>query len=78
MHLVLALDQGFEALASVALTSFLLHHSFESVVVVAPEGHSMERLSAFTTAFHLSLRLHPSLSGQLCRASDEVGLFLLH
>ena len=34
MHLVLALDQGFEALASVALTSFLLHHSFESLVVV--------------------------------------------
>ena len=59
MHLVLALDQGFEALASVALTSFLLHHSFESVVVVAPEGHSMERLSALTTAFHLPLRLQP-------------------
>ena len=59
MHLVLALDQGFEALASVALTSFLLHHSFESVVVVAPEGHPMERLIALASAFHLPLRLHP-------------------
>ena len=59
MHLVLALDQGFETLASVALTSFLLHHSFESVVVVAPEGHPMERLSALAAAFHVPLRLQP-------------------
>ena len=59
MHLVLALDQGFEALASVALTSFLLHHSFETVVLVAPEGHPMERLSALAAAFHVPLRLQP-------------------
>ena len=59
MHLLLALDQGFEALASVALTSFLLHHSFESVVVVAPQGHGMDKLAALAATFDVRLRLQP-------------------
>ena len=37
MHLLLALDQGFEQLAAVALTSYLLHQRFESVVLVTPD-----------------------------------------
>ena len=59
MHLLLALDQNFEALASVALTSFLLHHSFESVVVVAPPGHPMESLAELAAAFDVPLHLQP-------------------
>jgi len=59
MHLLLALDQNFEALASVALTSFLLHHSFESVVVVAPQGHPMESLAELAAVFDVPLHLQP-------------------
>ena len=44
MHLLLALDQGFEALGSVALTSYLLHHRFESVVLVTPEEQRLLQL----------------------------------
>ena len=46
MHLLLALDRGFEALGSVALTSYLLHHRFESVVLVTPPEQRLLQLEA--------------------------------
>ena len=42
MHLLLALDHGFESLAAVSLTSYLLHQRFESVVLVTPAGQRMQ------------------------------------
>ena len=51
MHLVLALDSGFESLSVVALTSFLLHHNFESVVVVCPVGDPLHRLEQVANDF---------------------------
>ena len=51
MHLLLALDQGFEPLAAVALTSYLLHQRFESVVLVTPEEQRLTRLEAIAEGF---------------------------
>ncbi len=51
MHLLLAMDQGFEQLAAVALTSYLLHQRFESVVLVTPEEQRLHRLEAITGGF---------------------------
>ena len=59
MHLVLALDSGFESLSAVALTSFLLHHNFESVVVVAPAADPMHRLREIATEFGVPFELQP-------------------
>ena len=56
MHLVLALDSGFEGLSVVALTSFLLHHDFESVVVVSPVGDPLHRLEQVAKEFGVPLR----------------------
>ena len=56
MHLVLALDSGFENLSVVALTSFLLHHPFESVVVVSPVSDPMDRLQEVARAFGVPFR----------------------
>ena len=51
MHLLLALDQGFEQLAAVSLTSYLLHQRFESVVLVTPEEQRLARLEAIAEGF---------------------------
>ena len=51
MHLLLALDRGFESLGSVALTSYLLHHRFESVVLVTPPGQRLLQLEAVAAGF---------------------------
>ena len=59
MHLVLALDQGFEQLAAVALLSFLLHQRFESLVLVTPAGERMQMLEALAEVFQLPLRHQP-------------------
>ena len=56
MHLVLALNQQFECIASIALTSFLLHHNFESVVVVSPVGDPMDSLQEIARAFDMPFR----------------------
>ena len=55
MHLLLALDQGFEPLASVALTSYLLHHRFESVVLVTPEEQRLLQLESVAASFGVPL-----------------------
>ena len=59
MHLLLALDRGFEALGSVALTSYLLHHRFDSVVLVTPAGQRLLQLEAVAAAFGVRLVWHP-------------------
>ncbi len=59
MHLLLALDQGFEALGSVALTSFLLHQRFESVVLVSPPDQQLLRLEAVAASFGVPLNWQP-------------------
>ena len=59
MHLLLALDQGFEALGSVALTSFLLHQRFESVVLVSPPDQQLPRLCAVAESFGVPLNWQP-------------------
>ena len=51
MHLLLALDQGFGPLAAVALTSYLLHHRFSSVVLVTPADQRMSQLEGIAAAF---------------------------
>jgi len=51
MHLLLALDQGFEQLAAVALTSYLLHQRFESVVLVTPDDQRLHRLEGIAEGF---------------------------
>ena len=55
MHLLLALDRGFEALGSVALTSYLLHHRFESVVLVTPPDQRLVQLEALAARFGVPL-----------------------
>ena len=55
MHLLLALDRGFEALGSVALTSYLLHHRFESVVLVTPPDQRLLQLEAIAALFAVPL-----------------------
>jgi len=57
MHLLLALDRGFEALGSVALTSYLLHHRFESVVLVTPSDQRLLQLEAVAEGFGVPLVL---------------------
>ena len=59
MHLLLALDQGFEPLATVALTSYLLHHSFSSVVLVTPADQRMHQLEGIADAFECPCRHQP-------------------
>ena len=56
MHLVLALDSGFEGLSVVSLASFLLHHDFESVVVVSPVGDPLHRLEQVAKEFGVPFR----------------------
>ena len=59
MHLLLALDHGFESLAAVALTSYLLHQRFESVVLVTPAGQRMQVLESVAAAFDVPLVHQP-------------------
>jgi lipopolysaccharide biosynthesis glycosyltransferase len=59
MHLLLALDQGFEPLAAVALTSYLLHQRFTSVVLVTPAGQRMHQLEGIAAAFDCPCRHQP-------------------
>ena len=59
MHLLLALDRGFEALGSVALTSYLLHHRFESVVLVTPPDQRLLQLEAVAAGFGIPLVWQP-------------------
>ena len=59
MHLLLALDRGFEALGSVALTSYLLHHRFESVVLVTPPAQRLLQLEAVAAGFGIPLAWQP-------------------
>ena len=59
MHLLLALDRGFEALGSVALTSYLLHHRFESVVLVTPQDQRLVQLEAVAAEFRVPLVWQP-------------------
>lgn len=59
MHLLLALDQGFESLAAVALSSYLLHQRFESVVLVTPTGEPLQQLEAIAAAFAVPVRHQP-------------------
>ena len=59
MHLLLALDRGFEALGSVALTSYLLHHRFESVVLVTPPDQRLLQLEAVSAGFGVPLVWQP-------------------
>lgn len=51
MHLVLALDKSFEHLAAVAVTSFLLHHKFESILIVSPEKEKFKVIDAIAQSF---------------------------
>lgn len=60
LRLLLALDAGFEPLAAVALTSFLLHNRFERVVVVTPAGTQLQTLPGIaeqlqTSCQHLNI-----------------------
>jgi len=59
MNLLLALDRGFEALGSVALTSYLLHHRFESVVLVTPPDQRLLQLEAVAAGFGVPLVWQP-------------------
>ena len=59
MHLLLALDKGFESLASVAISSYLSHHRFESVVLVTPTNQRLDQLEAVTAAFDVPLDRQP-------------------
>ena len=59
MHLLLALDEGFESLAEVAITSYLLHHRFESVVLVTPADQRLDRLEAVASAFDVPVEWRP-------------------
>ena len=59
MHLLLALDRGFESLGSVALTSYLLHHRFESVVLVTPPDQRLLQLEAVAAGFGIPLVWQP-------------------
>ena len=59
MHLLLALDRGFESLGSVALTSYLLHHRFESVVLVTPPEQRLLQLEEVAAEFGVPLVSRP-------------------
>lgn len=59
MHLLLALDEGFESLAAVAITSYLSHHRFESVVLVTPTDQRLPRLEAVAAAFDVPVQWQP-------------------
>lgn len=59
MHLLLALDEAFESLAAVAIGSYLLHHRFESVVLVTPAGQRLERLEAVASVFGVPVDWQP-------------------
>ena len=70
MHLLLALDRGFEALGSVALTSYLLHHRFESVVLVTPPEQRLLQLEAVAAGFGVPLVWQPIGSEAALRRLD--------
>ena len=79
MHLLLALDRGFESLGSVALTSYLLHHRFESVVLVTPPEQRLLQLEAVAAGFGVPLVWQPIGSELLCIGSSQASaIFLLH
>ena len=59
MHLLLALDKGFESLATVAISSYLSHHRFESVVLVTPEDQRLHQLEAVAAAFDVPVEWQP-------------------
>ena len=59
MHLLLALDKGFESLAAVAIASYLSHHRFESVVLVTPADQRLDRLEAVAAVFDVPLDWQP-------------------
>ena len=73
MHLLLALDQGFEPLAAVALTSYLLHQRFTSVVLVTPADQRMHQLEEIAAAFECPCRHQPiAAEAALHRLPSEV------
>ena len=72
MHLLLALDRGFEALGSVALTSYLLHHRFESVVLVTPPEQRLLQLEAVAAGFGVPLVWQPIGSEAALHRLDPV------
>ncbi|MCX5933126.1 MAG: hypothetical protein NTW83_15280, partial [Cyanobacteria bacterium] len=51
MRLLMALDGGFEPLASVALSSFLIHNSLEKIVVVTPPDCPLLLLESICASF---------------------------
>tara|TARA_X000000950_G_C13901992_1_gene655266 strand:+ start:101 stop:952 length:852 start_codon:yes stop_codon:yes gene_type:complete len=59
MHLLFALDQRFESLAVVALTSYLLHHHFESVVLVTPADQRLFQLESVANSFGVPFEWQP-------------------
>ena len=59
MRLLLALDEGFGSLAAVAITSYLSHHRFESVVLVTPPDQRLHQLEAVAAAFDVPVEWQP-------------------
>jgi lipopolysaccharide biosynthesis glycosyltransferase len=53
LRLVMALDAAFEAVAAVALSSFLLHHRFAVVQVLSPPGEQLPRLRRICERFRI-------------------------
>ncbi len=64
LKLVFALDQSFERLAAIALTSTLIHNSIGQVVVVAPHTGTLTELEAICHQFGVGYR-------QLAIAADS-------
>ena len=56
LKLVLALDQSFERLASIALASTLIHNSIAQVVVVAPHTDTLTEIEAVCRQFGTAYR----------------------
>lgn len=56
LRILLALDAGFEQLASVALASLLRHNQIERVVVSTPEADQFTSLANIAAGFHTPLQ----------------------
>ena len=76
MHLLLALDQGFEQLAAAALTSYLLHQRFESVVLVTPKEQRLNQLEAIAEGFGTPAVARPGNLAE--RTSFQTSFFLIY
>ena len=59
MNLILAIDQAFESIAAVSISSFLIHTRFDSLILVTPPDFDLTRISFIANSFNIPLVHQP-------------------